>query len=55
LKENAPFNPLTPYGDSKVRAERDLAALANRSFSPVFLRCATAYGIAPMLRARTWW
>jgi len=51
LKEDSPFHPITPYGDSKVRAERELVALADRSFSPTFLRCATVYGIAPMLRA----
>jgi len=50
LDENAPFNPVTPYGVSKVRAEQDLLALATDEFSPVLLRSATAYGVSPRLR-----
>jgi len=50
LDEDAPFNPVTAYGRSKVLAERDLARLADDRFSPVFLRSATAYGVSPRLR-----
>jgi nucleoside-diphosphate-sugar epimerase len=50
LTEAAAFNPVTPYGQSKVDAEIGLAALASDAFSPVFLRNATAYGLSPRLR-----
>ncbi len=51
LTENAAFNPITPYGESKVLVERDVAQLATDDFSPVYLRNATAYGVSPRLRA----
>jgi nucleoside-diphosphate-sugar epimerase len=50
LTEDAEFAPVTPYGESKVRSEADLRALADERFCPVFLRNATAYGFSPRLR-----
>lgn len=50
LTEQASMAPVTPYGESKVLAERDLLPLADDRFCPVFLRNATAYGFSPRLR-----
>ena len=50
LTESSAFNPVTPYGISKVRAEQDVSKLADDDFSPTFLRSATAYGVSPRLR-----
>jgi len=50
LDERASFNPVTPYAESKVWTERDVAPLADESFSPTFLRSATAFGVSTRLR-----
>jgi nucleoside-diphosphate-sugar epimerase len=51
LDENAAFNPVTAYGESKVRVEQALSKMADDKFSPVYLRNATAYGVSRRLRA----
>jgi nucleoside-diphosphate-sugar epimerase len=50
LCEDAEFNPVTPYGVSKVKVEQAVAQLAADRFSPTFLRASTAYGLSPRIR-----
>lgn len=50
VDETTPVHPVTPYGDSKIKAEQEISAIAGDGFSPVFLRNGTVYGISPRLR-----
>jgi nucleoside-diphosphate-sugar epimerase len=50
VDEDSSPNPVTPYGVSKLEAERGLRGLADETFSPVYLRSATAYGFSPRIR-----
>ncbi|MGH7980269.1 MAG: NAD-dependent epimerase/dehydratase family protein, partial [Limisphaerales bacterium] len=50
LDENAKYNPVSAYAISKVETEYKVAPLADATFSPAFLRNATAYGHSPNLR-----
>jgi nucleoside-diphosphate-sugar epimerase len=50
LDEGDPLNPLTAYAQSKIETETAVSELADESFSPAYLRNATAYGHSSMLR-----
>jgi len=50
LTEDATFNPVTPYGESKVLVETALSKMADDTFSPTYLRASTAYGFSPRIR-----
>lgn len=48
--EESDTDPQTAYAKCKLLVERDLTAMAEESFSPTFLRNATAYGPSPRMR-----
>jgi nucleoside-diphosphate-sugar epimerase len=50
VTETSPVDPQTAYAECKVLVERDVAPLAGDTFSPVFMRNATAYGASPRMR-----
>jgi nucleoside-diphosphate-sugar epimerase len=50
VTEETPVNPQTAYAVCKTLVERDVSALAEEGFSPVFLRNATAFGASPRMR-----
>jgi nucleoside-diphosphate-sugar epimerase len=50
VDETSPVNPQTAYAVSKTQVERDVQGLADKHFSPTFLRNATAYGASPHMR-----
>ena len=50
VTEESPTNPQTAYAVCKTLVERDLSKMADDSFSPTFLRNATAYGASPRMR-----
>lgn len=48
--EESETRPQTAYAQCKVLVERDLLAMADDTFSPTFLRNATAFGPSPRMR-----
>jgi len=50
VDESSPINPQTAHAECKALVERDVTAMADDSFSPTFLRNATAFGASPRMR-----
>ncbi len=50
LREESTLRPLSPYAESKARAEEAISKLSDPHFSPVSLRLASAYGYSPSFR-----
>lgn len=50
VTEETPVNPQTAYAECKALVERDVTKLADDSFSPTFMRNATAFGASPRMR-----
>lgn len=50
VDEESPLAPQTAYAECKQLVERDVGAMADDTFSPTFLRNATAYGASPRMR-----
>lgn len=48
--EESELNPQTAYAECKTKVEEDVSKLADKDFSPTFLRNATAYGASPRMR-----
>jgi nucleoside-diphosphate-sugar epimerase len=53
VDEASPLDPKTEYARSKVLGERAIGRLADDTFSPVFLRNGTVYGLSPRMRFDT--
>jgi nucleoside-diphosphate-sugar epimerase len=50
MNEDSQPQPITPYATSKILGEQGISRLADSTFTPTFMRSATAYGVSPMLR-----
>jgi nucleoside-diphosphate-sugar epimerase len=50
IDETGQTAPVSVYAETKVKVEEALGELASSSFSPCYLRNATAYGTSPRLR-----
>ena len=53
VNEDSDLRPRTVYAKSKVWAEKALSKLADKNFSPIFVRNGTIYGFSPRMRFDT--
>ena len=53
VDESSKLDPRTEYARSKVNSELALQSLASDSFSPVYIRNGTVYGLSPRMRFDT--
>jgi len=50
VTEESPVNPQTAYAECKTLVEQDVKSMSDDSFSPTFMRNATAFGASPRMR-----
>ncbi|MCH8611906.1 NAD-dependent epimerase/dehydratase family protein [Arsenicicoccus dermatophilus] len=50
VDESSQVNPQTAYAECKAMVERDVMPMGDDTFSPTFMRNATAYGASPRMR-----
>jgi nucleoside-diphosphate-sugar epimerase len=50
VTEESPVNPQTAYAICKTMVEKDLKLMADDTFSPTYMRNATAFGASPRMR-----
>lgn len=48
--EDAPLDPISPYSESKVAAEKYVLSQKDPNFHPMICRLATVFGISPRMR-----
>ena len=53
VSEKSPLKPNTVYAKSKVLAEKKLRSMADKNFSPIYIRNGTVYGYSPRMRFDT--
>jgi len=50
LTEDSPLNPVSLYGEMKLKSERGILEAMDDNFSPTILRMGTLYGLSPRMR-----
>jgi len=50
INEESPLNPVSLYGEMKLKSEKGILQLADENFLPTVLRMASLYGLSPRMR-----